>query len=776
MQPPLPPTNEAIRLAALLSYGVLDTPPDAAFDQITALAARLLGVPVALVSLVDDRRQWFKSRYGLGATETPREVSFCGHVVEAGQPLVVPDACVDERFADNPLVTGDPRVRFYAGVPLHTPDGFVLGTLCAIDHAPRDASPADLDLLRFLADQVVGQLELQRTARRHRREHARLQALLQTMQDGVVVHDPTGRVVECNVAATRILGLTSDQLLGRTSVGPRWHTIREDGTPFPGHEHPAMVTLATGSPASGVVMGVVGAGGVTWISIDARPLPLDDRGVLVTFRDVTGERAARADLARERSFLRTLLDQLPRTTLVLFDGALQIDQVFGTGSGAWEVGDTFLGWFDAAHLDKLEDAARQSLGGVPARIDTRREDRHFELSFVPVPEGDRPVGLLVAHDVTERSLLQERLARQDRLATTGTLASGVGHELNNPLSYMIGNLDYAVEELQSIAGVSSSARLEALIEVLVDAREGSERIRKIVQGLRALARESSEPVPVSLPDVIEVSLNLSMHELRQRCSVVRDLQPVPPVLGDEARLSQVVVNLLVNAAQSFPTSDVSRNQVTVRCWAAEESVWLEVADNGPGILPEVLPRIWDPFFTTKPVGVGTGLGLAICHNIVTSLGGELTCDTGLGRGTTFRLVLPSTKVPGAPNQRRAPTRGRVLVVDDEPMLLRSIERLLRNRHEVVAIDDPREALRRIEAGETFDVVLCDITMPHLRGDELYARVRPIRPALAERFVFVSGGVRSAAVTDHLVGLQNELLEKPLDTELLRRTIRRFTGE
>jgi len=776
MQPPLPPPDEALRLAALLSYGVLDTPPDAAFDQITDLAARLLGVPIALVSLVDDRRQWFKSRYGLGATETPREVSFCGHVVEAGQPLVVPDACVDERFADNPLVTGEPRVRFYAGVPLHTPDGFVLGTLCAIDHAPRDASPADLDLLRFLADQVIGQLELQRTARRHRREHARLQALLQTMQDGVVVHDATGRVVECNVAATRILGLTTDQLLGRTSVGPRWHTIREDGTPFPGHEHPAMVTLATGSPASGVVMGVVGAGGVTWISIDARPLPLDDRGVLVTFRDVTGERAARADLARERSFLRTLLDQLPRTTLVLFDGALRIEQVFGTGSGTWGVGDTLVGWFDAAQVDKLEDAARQSLAGVPTRIDTRREDRQFELSFVPVPEGDRPVGLLVAHDVTERSQLQERLARQDRLVTTGTLASGVGHELNNPLSYVIGNLDFAVEELRAIAGPSSSSRIEALIEVLVDARQGSERIRKIVQGLRALARESSEPVPVSLPDVIEVSLNLSMHELRQRCSVVRDLQLVPPVLADEARLSQVVVNLLVNAAQSFPTSDVSRNQVTVRCWAAEQSVWLEVADNGPGIPPEVLPRIWDPFFTTKPVGVGTGLGLAICHNIVTSVGGELTCETSLGRGTTFRLVLPSTEVPVEPNQRSTPTRGRVLVVDDEPMLLRSIDRLLRNRHEVVTIDDPREALRRLEAGETFDVVICDITMPHLRGDELHARVRRIRPALADRFVFVSGDVRSAAVTDHLVGLQNELLEKPLDTKLLRRTIRRFTRE
>lgn len=172
MQHPKAPPDEQERLRALRALEILDTPPEPSFDALTALASHLAGTPVALVSLVDEHRQWFKSHHGLAATETPREVSFCGHVVAEGAPLLVADASQDERFADNPLVTGEPRVLFYAGFPLRTQDGLVLGTLCAIDHRPRQLSPQQHEHLELLANQVAELLALRRQnlARREREQ------------------------------------------------------------------------------------------------------------------------------------------------------------------------------------------------------------------------------------------------------------------------------------------------------------------------------------------------------------------------------------------------------------------------------------------------------------------------------------------------------------------------------------------------------------------------------------------------------------------------------
>lgn len=170
-----------MRLATLDSFAILDTPPEDSFDDIAKLAASILSVPIALISLVDADRQWFKARYGLSATQTPRDISFCSHVVAERVPLIVTDASVDVRFADNPLVIGDPRIRFYAGVPLRTENGAVLGTLCAIDHRAREPSPQQLDALRVLAGHVVSLFELRRAHARHERESTAARRLLQRM-------------------------------------------------------------------------------------------------------------------------------------------------------------------------------------------------------------------------------------------------------------------------------------------------------------------------------------------------------------------------------------------------------------------------------------------------------------------------------------------------------------------------------------------------------------------------------------------------------------------
>ena len=152
--------GETERLAALRRYQILDTTQEPAFDRIVRLAALLLDVPIALISLVDADRQWFKARYGLDVPETPRAIAFCDHAIRGSSILVVPDAQLDPRFCDNPLVTGEMHVRFYAGAPLVTPDGFALGTICAIDRSPRDLNQRDAAILAALADQIVHELEV----------------------------------------------------------------------------------------------------------------------------------------------------------------------------------------------------------------------------------------------------------------------------------------------------------------------------------------------------------------------------------------------------------------------------------------------------------------------------------------------------------------------------------------------------------------------------------------------------------------------------------------
>ncbi|MDH3655381.1 MAG: response regulator [Myxococcales bacterium] len=215
MKAPRIPENEAERLKALESYRVMDTPPESSFDDLTTLVARILDVPIALVSLVDADRQWFKSRYGLEAPETPRDISFCGHVVAEQELLVVPDAFADNRFRDNPLVTGDPRVRFYAGVPLTTPDGHVLGTLCAIDHEARQVSARQLDTLSILGRQVADQLELRRQLRLTTDYEQRLRTLFETAVDAIITIDEAGVIDGVNSVVKRLLGYEPSELVGQ---------------------------------------------------------------------------------------------------------------------------------------------------------------------------------------------------------------------------------------------------------------------------------------------------------------------------------------------------------------------------------------------------------------------------------------------------------------------------------------------------------------------------------------------------------------------------------
>lgn len=305
------PHNEAQRLAELVDFAVLDTLPDPSLDAIVALASSILDVPIALVSLVDDERQWFKARVGLDACETDRESAFCAHAILDDEPLIVTNALEDPRFAENPLVLGEPKIRSYFGFPLIVGPDLRLGTLCAIDIKPRTISAPQIDQLKALAKIVVSQLEITRSTRdalalaeanealNREADHARV--ILETMSEGVLIKNRFGKIVEANPSACKILGLSRDELLGMMANDARWQRLREDGTPYQPFEIPALEVLRSGIPVSNEVIGVPdGEKGTKWLHLSASPLfePFDETPsfVVSTFSDITHLKAQQEHL------------------------------------------------------------------------------------------------------------------------------------------------------------------------------------------------------------------------------------------------------------------------------------------------------------------------------------------------------------------------------------------------------------------------------------------------------------------------------------------------
>jgi signal transduction histidine kinase len=376
----------------------------------------------------------------------------------------------------------------------------------------------------------------------------------------------------------------------------------------------------------------------------------------------------------------------------------------------------------------------------------------------------------------EQRKMQEQLLISDRMASVGTLAAGVAHEINNPLAALIANLEFSLEELAKLdTGKSQLAEVKAPLQ---DACEAADRVRLIVRDLKVFSRSGDEERrgPVDVRNVLESSLRMAWNEIRHRARLEKDYGDAPPAWGNESRLGQVFLNLVVNAAQSMPEGRSDQNEIRVSTRAEDNRVIVEIRDTGSGIPPEVLPHIFDPFFTTKPAGVGTGLGLAICHRIVTGLGGTIGVESKVGKGTTFRVALPITKGKGNTNSSipaftSGPAgRGKILVIDDEPMINAILRRMLGRDHEVSTAGSVREALERIDKGERPDLILCDLMMPEMTGMDLHAELTRRSSPLAERLVFMTGGAFTPAAREFLDRVLNARVEKPFEVNTVRALI------
>ncbi len=395
---------------------------------------------------------------------------------------------------------------------------------------------------------------------------------------------------------------------------------------------------------------------------------------------------------------------------------------------------------------------------------------------------DLAFGLRTLRLRSERDEMQAQLVQADRLVSVGTLAAGVAHEINNPLAYVIANLQYALPGLRKLAAELPPGRLHELEAALAAVCEGAERIRHTAGDLKTFSRiDGSRFGCVDVHRILDSSARMAHTEIRYRARLVKDYGATPLLRANDGRLGQVFLNLIVNAAHAIEEGAPDRNEIRLRTGTdAAGRVVVEVRDTGAGIPPENLRRIFDPFFTTKPIGIGTGLGLFICKNIVCGLGGELTVQSEAGRGSVFRVALPpAAEGTAAEEPRAAPVargrRGRVMVVDDEAAIAESIRRLLAEDHDVVTFASARQAYERLVLGDRFDVILCDLMMPEMTGMELHAELVRIAPAQADRMVLLTGGAFTARARDFLQQVANRRIAKPFDAQEIRAAVRDFVG-
>jgi PAS domain S-box-containing protein len=491
-------------------------------------------------------------------------------------------------------------------------------------------------------------------------------ALFDALPNPAFAIDAEGCAIAWNGAAARSYGWPAEEVLGKA-------------TPFASAAARAVLARAAdavqvGDSRSFDLPFLARDGSPRRARLRGAPFVLDDGTRGAVFVDTGGLELG--DLERadplESSVLQTVLDAIPtpiwfKTTDGIYRGCnLAFEQALGKTRDEL-VGRTVeaAGPKDLASIYREADRALFESGGTQLyegelkRADGERRKVLFHKAAFRDRAG-KVVGLAGALvDVTDlrrteadlRHALdfargaEDRLQRSDRLASLGTLAAGVAHELNNPLTFVLANSQWALERLAG--GDVSTCQLDEVVRALGDVVQGARRMRVIVSDLRSAARDETVVdtlTPVDLRRVVDFAVQLTGEEIRRRARLLIEADEVPPVLGSETRLGQVLVNLLVNAAHAVPDGDKARNVVRVRLRReADDRLSLAVSDNGSGISAAARAHLFEPFFTTKPIGEGTGLGLWVCHGIVASHGGQIEVESAPGEGTTFRVLLPTAE-------------------------------------------------------------------------------------------------------------------------------------
>ena len=416
----------------------------------------------------------------------------------------------------------------------------------------------------------------------------------------------------------------------------------------------------------------------------------------------------------------------------------------------------------------------------------------------------------VHHNITERKQmenLQRGLIHADRIMVIGQLAAGIAHEINNPAAFVMANISSMQKNLSELKNLlktlylfydpnSPEKFLEALKEVerlnaienfqkitnefedvLKESQEGMERIRSIVRDLRVFSRiEQDELESVEINDIVNTAINMTFSEIRHKAKLEKDLAEIPSIVADRAKIAQVVVNMLLNAAQAIPKGKVAQNKIKIITRKDDKDITIEIIDTGCGITKENLSKIFYPFFTTKPRDLGTGLGLTLCTDIVNKHHGRIDVKSKVGKGSSFIIRLPintdlsiKSEEPSKLKRISVKRRAKILIVDDEVLLLNAYKRGLEPDHEVLTVNSAEKALQILGSDPSFDLVLCDIVMPEMDGMEFFNKLKVKLPTYTKKVVFCSGSGGSTS-KEFCRSIGNILLEKPISMQKLKEAI------
>ena len=714
----------------------------------------------------------------------PLEACISGWVIRSSQAVAIEDVYADDRI---PHAAYRPTfVKSLAMVPIRRQSP--LGAIGAYWASQRLARTEDLEILQALADTAavaLANVELHDAAERQRHRLT----LLDGLADALVTFAPDLTIRTWSRGAEETYGWTASEAVGR-SIAELLRGRHLDGT-----RQEMLDRLATEHRWAGEILQWTKDGRQIRVAVRAAAI-IGDRGEVIAIasvnRDVTVHRRAEHAARRLAAIVESSDDAIISKRL---DGTIETwnagaERLYGYRAGEI-VGDPIARIVPAHKQDELNAMlACVKRGEHVAPIETNRLRRDGSLVDVsiamsPILDDDgRTIGVsTIARDITQRRRLEQELALSQRLASLGTLAAGVAHEINNPLTYVVANLDTLRAALQPGSELTAEQH-EELGALLDDVLGGTQRIGRIVRGLTVFSRADEGPrTAVDLHEAVDVAVTMATPALRHRARLVRTDGVIPAVSGDPGQLAQVFANLLVNAAQAIPEGSIDAHTVgVVTSTDANGNAVVEVSDTGAGIPEAIRHRIFEPFFTSKPVGTGTGLGLALVRTIVTAHGGTIGFETEVGRGSTFRVVFP----PGTRDAAmvRTPTsvasepigmRTRILVVDDEPQLTKLFARLLAREHDVVVANNGREAFEIFRRDPRFDAILCDVMMPDVGGIALYHLLHDLAPEHVARMIFMTGGAFDAQSQAFLASIPNPCLRKPFQIETLNELLRRVTA-
>jgi signal transduction histidine kinase len=652
-------TNELTRLKAVYQFQGLDAVPNRALDDLTALAADLCQTPMALVSFIGADRQLVKSKVGITLTEIRRDFAFCNYTIRQSDVFVIPDTLADPRFATNPFVINAPNIRFYAGVSLLITGGCALGTLCVMDIEPRDLSQKQRKGLQTLSHQVLAQLELKRNTTKLRQTIPEIKQLKQQLITQELVGQQDS--ILFNLANQIRNSLDLDTIL-QTAVNEIHTLLQVDRCDFvwclPNKDRfNFMVTHEATNPEIQMALGELslGPGSVLAETI----LNLD----MLRIEDVSTTSEA---LTPEDS---VLLHELAVTSMLLLPLRTHSGQLGAIichhcrGSRQWADSEVRL-------LKAVTDQVAIALDQAELLAQTRAT------AFAAQTQAT-----YLGNALSQLQQTQMQLIQQEKMSSLGQLVAGVAHEINNPVNFINGNIAYAtnyVRDLlelldlyqatypngtdaiqEKVECIDLDFLMQDLPNLLSSMQMGGERIRQIVLSLRNFSRlDEAEMKPVDIHEGIDNTLlilksRLKLTSAKFEIQVIKAYENLPPVDCYAGQLNQVFMNLLGNAIDALdetpnPIITIQTELISRESGSSDlfqpshaDSVVIRIRDNGSGMTETTQQKLFNPFFTTKPIGKGTGLGLSISYQIVVEKhGGILKCSSELGKGSEFLIQIP----------------------------------------------------------------------------------------------------------------------------------------